>query len=117
MSTFFHRQTGTTIRRYMGADSHAARGDPAAPWREGRSVMLQVGYRSKKNFYRQFAAAFGVTPGDYKTWRARRPDNGRASQLDRTSRPILARPLLTSRREQRNEASLHRQCRDSARSG
>lgn len=35
------------------------------------AVMLQVGYRGKKNFYRQFDIAFGVTPGRHKAIRAR----------------------------------------------
>ena len=37
------------------------------------AVMLQVGYRGKKNFYRQFEIAFGVTPGQYKAIHARGP--------------------------------------------
>ena len=63
MSTLFHRQTGTTIHYYRSADSHAASGDVAAAVGEGRSGDVAGGYRSKKNFYRQFASAFGVTPG------------------------------------------------------
>ena len=31
------------------------------------AVSLLVGYRSKKNFYRHFKAAVGLTPVSYKT--------------------------------------------------
>jgi AraC-like DNA-binding protein len=65
-ATLFHRQTGTTIHRYL---TRVRMRRAAALLRRAEkveAVMLQVGYRGKKNFYRQFEMAFGVTPGQYK---------------------------------------------------
>jgi AraC-like DNA-binding protein len=66
LATLFRRETGMTIHRYLTGVrmQHAAR---LLRQREKvEAVMLLVGYRSKKSFYRQFAAAFGVTPGQFK---------------------------------------------------
>jgi AraC-like DNA-binding protein len=41
-----------------------------------QAIALRVGYRSKKNFYRQFLRQFGVTPDAY---RRRLPQHGRAA--------------------------------------
>ena len=70
-ATLFHRQTGTTIHRYI---TRVRMRRAAVLLRQSEKVevvMLQVGYRGKKNFYRQFEMAFGVTPGRYKANHAR----------------------------------------------
>ena len=79
MSTLFHRQIGTTIHRYVTRVRMRRAATLLRQSEKVEAVMLQVGYRSKKNFYRQFETAFGVTPGQYKANRARRAINGRAS--------------------------------------
>ena len=71
MSTLFHRQTGTTIHYYRTRIRMRRAAMLLRRAEKVEAVMLQVGYRSKKNFYRQFAAAFGVTPGQYKASRGR----------------------------------------------
>ena len=71
MSTLFHRQTGMTIRRYVTRIRMRRAGILLRRGEKVEAVMLQVGYQSKKNFYRQFVAAFGVTPGHYKSSSAR----------------------------------------------
>jgi AraC-like DNA-binding protein len=66
ISTLFHRQTGVTIHNYLTS----VRMEQAARLLRGsekvEAVMLLVGYRSKKNFYKQFQSSFGMTPGCYK---------------------------------------------------
>jgi AraC-like DNA-binding protein len=70
-ATLFHRQTGTTIHRYLTRVRMRRAATLLRRSEKVESVMLQVGYRGKKNFYRQFAMAFGVTPGQYKASRGR----------------------------------------------
>jgi AraC-like DNA-binding protein len=66
MATSFRRQTGMTIHRYLtGIRMHRA-AKLLRRHEKVEAVMLLVGYRSKRNFYRQFEATFGVTPGRYK---------------------------------------------------
>jgi AraC-like DNA-binding protein len=70
-ATLFHRQTGTTIHRYLTRVRMRRAAMLLRRSEKVEAVMLQVGYRGKKNFYRQFEIAFGVTPGQYKANRAR----------------------------------------------
>lgn len=71
MATLFHRQTGTTIHRYLTRIRMRRAAILLRRSEKVEAVMLQVGYRSKMNFYRQFETAFGVTPGQYKAGHAR----------------------------------------------
>ena len=70
-ATLFHRQTGTTIHRYLTRIRMRRAAMLLRRSEKVEAVMLQVGYRGKKNFYRQFEMAFGVTPGQYKANHAR----------------------------------------------
>jgi len=70
-ATLFHRQTGTTIHRYVTRIRMRRAAMLLRRSEKVEAVMLQVGYRGKKNFYRQFEIAFGVTPGQYKANHAR----------------------------------------------
>ena len=70
-ATLFRRQTGTTIHRYLTRVRMRRAATLLRRSEKVESVMLQVGYRGKKNFYRQFEMAFGVTPGQYKAARGR----------------------------------------------
>ena len=70
-ATLFHRQTGTTIHRYLTRTRMRRAAMLLRRSEKVEAVMLQVGYRGKKNFYRQFEIAFGVTPGQYKANHAR----------------------------------------------
>jgi AraC-like DNA-binding protein len=72
-ATLFRRQTGTTIHRYLTRIRMRRAATLLRRAEKVEAVMLQVGYRSKKNFYRQFQTAFGVTPGEYKASHARTP--------------------------------------------
>ncbi|MCU1381824.1 MAG: AraC family transcriptional regulator [Acidobacteria bacterium] len=65
----FRRKTGVSVHSYLTAVRlrHAAR--LIASNVKIEAVALGVGYRSKKNFYRQFIRHFGVTP---ETFRRRR---------------------------------------------
>jgi AraC-like DNA-binding protein len=70
-ATLFHRQTGTTIHRYLTRVRMRRAAMLLRQSEKVEVVMLQVGYKGKKNFYRQFAMAFGVTPGQYKATHGR----------------------------------------------
>ena len=72
IATLFRRQTGTTIHRYLTRIRMRRAAVLLRQSEKVEAVMLLVGYRSKKNFYRQFETAFGVTPGAYKLERTRR---------------------------------------------
>jgi len=63
---FFQLATGRTIHEYLTEvrlerAAHLIRSDVKI-----EAVALDVGYQSKKNFYRQFARRFGVTPEVYR---------------------------------------------------
>jgi AraC-like DNA-binding protein len=63
---FFHLATGRTVHEYLTEvrldhAAHLIRSDIKI-----EAVALDVGYQSKKNFYRQFARRFGVTPEVYR---------------------------------------------------
>ena len=67
VATLFREQTGESVHGFMTKMRlhHAA-----ALIRAGEKievVSLLVGYRSKKNFYRQFKDQYGVTPVAYRT--------------------------------------------------
>ena len=66
LGRIFKEQTGRTVRQHLAqlrldrAASAIALGDKI------EAVAIEVGYKSKKNFYRQFRRRHGVTPGDYR---------------------------------------------------
>ena len=66
IATLFRRQTGMTIHRYLTRIRMRRAAMLLRRSEKVEAVMLLVGYRGKKNFYRQFEAVFGVTPGQYK---------------------------------------------------
>jgi AraC-like DNA-binding protein len=67
----FRRELGQTVHAYLVQRrlAHAASGVKMGDKIE--AVMLGVGFRSKRNFYRQFKAHFGRTPADFRTTRKR----------------------------------------------
>jgi YesN/AraC family two-component response regulator len=82
LASEFHRQgayLGATFRREIGVPMRAwltkVRLEHAAVLiRDGvkvEAVSMLVGYRSKKNFYRQFKRRFGTTPLGYRVSIAR----------------------------------------------
>jgi two-component system response regulator YesN len=61
----FRQETGMTVRQRL---THVRLERAAALIRQGikvEAVALSVGYRSKKNFYRQFRRQFATTPWAY----------------------------------------------------
>ena len=66
LSRLFRQQMGLGVRDYL---THIRMARAAALIRNGdkvEAVALEVGYRSKKNFYRQFSRSFGMTPATFR---------------------------------------------------
>jgi AraC-like DNA-binding protein len=66
LATLFRRQMEQGVHQYL---THVRLHHSMALIREGQkieAVSLMVGYRSRKNFYRHFRAALGMTPLTYK---------------------------------------------------
>ena len=71
--TLFRRQMGQSVHQYL---TQIRLHRSLALIRAGEkieAVSLMVGYRSRKNFYRQFKAAIGMTPSTYKMVCVRQP--------------------------------------------
>jgi AraC-like DNA-binding protein len=66
LGRLFRKVTGATVHEYVTRVrlEHAA--DLIAGRVKVEAVALGVGYRSKKNFYRQFMRLFGVTPDAFR---------------------------------------------------
>jgi AraC-like DNA-binding protein len=66
LATEFRRETGVTVHDFLTrvrirrAADLLRHGDKIEP------VMMLVGYRGKKNFYRHFKEQVGMTPGEFK---------------------------------------------------
>ena len=78
IATLFHRQTGITIHRYLITVRMRQAAKLLRRHEKVEAVMLMVGYRGKKNFYRQFESTFGTTPGRYKAAHSRRRSHDKA---------------------------------------
>jgi AraC-like DNA-binding protein len=66
LGRLFHEEIGVTVHEYI---TRARIAYGAAHVRSGvkiEAVALDLGYRSKKNFYRQFKRRFGKTPEGYR---------------------------------------------------
>ncbi len=98
MATAFRQEMGTTIHGYLTRVRIARAADRLLVGEKVEAVMLAVGYRSKRSFYRQFRALTGVAPGAYRsapralvtsaaTREESRPDPGRA-RSDRCARAL-----------------------------
>jgi AraC-like DNA-binding protein len=64
LATLFHREAGLTVHDYLRHVRVRRAWDLIRQGEKIEAVALLVGYRSKKNFYRQFKAISGVTPGE-----------------------------------------------------
>ena len=65
LGTVFRREQGVSVRQWL---THVRLEHAAELIRDGvkiEAVALLVGYRSKKNFYRQFKRRFATTPLSY----------------------------------------------------
>ena len=66
LGVLFRREIGVPMRHWL---TSVRLGHAAALIRDGvkvEAVSMLVGYRSKKNFYRQFRRRFGTTPLGYR---------------------------------------------------
>lgn len=62
----FRRETGLTIRGYVTWLRIRRAAELVAAGDKIESVMLSVGYRSKRTFYTRFREVYGTTPGKYR---------------------------------------------------
>src|ERR1700704_3621909 len=66
LGRLFRDEVGVTVHEYM---TRARMVNGAVQVRSGvkvEAVALDLGYQSKKNFYRQFKRRFGMTPETYR---------------------------------------------------
>lgn len=68
------RDTGATVHAHVVRLRLARAGREVQAGDKIEAVMLGVGYRGKRNFYRQFKARFGTTPGRYRSDGLSRPE-------------------------------------------
>ena len=66
LNVMFSRATGLTIRQYTLYLRMARAAREVRCGTKIQAVALLVGFRSCKNFYRQFEAWFRTTPGDFR---------------------------------------------------
>ena len=65
LGQLFRREVGMTVRQWV---TRVRLQHATMLIRDGvkiEAVALSVGYRSKKNFYRQFRRQFAITPSEY----------------------------------------------------
>lgn len=66
LSVVFYRATGLSIREYTLFLRMTKAADELKRGVKVEAVALLVGFRSRKNFYRQFKKWFGMTPTDLR---------------------------------------------------
>jgi AraC-like DNA-binding protein len=109
LGRLFHDEVGLTVHDYVTRVRVEQAAAQVSSGAKIEAVALCTGYRSKKNFYRQFRRRFGCTPDEFRHTRpdARGPsrsvvDPSRMAdsvQPDRRTRPLKAirRPRETLR--------------------
>jgi AraC-like DNA-binding protein len=65
-ATTFRQETGMTLHAYLAKVRIRRAIEMLRQGEKVEAAMLLVGYRSKKNFYHQFKAQLGTTPGTYR---------------------------------------------------
>ncbi len=66
LGAIFKRETGLTSRAYLTRVRLQRAAELIERGMKIEAVSLDVGYRSKKNFYHQFKQRFGMTPKQYR---------------------------------------------------
>jgi PAS domain S-box-containing protein len=97
LGRLFHDAMGVTVHEYI---TRARMMFGAAQVRSGvkvEAVALDLGYRSKKNFYRQFKRRFGMTPEAYR----------QRHDADRDGRSVERAPRHRARAESDTADSFH----------
>ena len=67
----FRKEIGMTVRQYLTRVRIIQAANMIRQGDKIEAVALLVGYRSKKNFYRQFRAIMGVPPGAFRVGNTR----------------------------------------------
>jgi PAS domain S-box-containing protein len=91
LGRLFQREVGVTVHEYV---TRARMESGAAQVRAGvkiEAIAMELGYRSKKNFYRQFKRRFGMTPDAY------RQENGDGARSGTRHRSSPGRAQAVSR--------------------
>ena len=66
LGRLFRERMGMSVRRFIARRRIDRAVESIRQGVKVEAVALEVGYRSKKNFYRQFRRQFGMTPGMYR---------------------------------------------------
>ncbi len=97
LGRLFREEIGITVHEYVTRARMVFGGAHVRAGVKIEAVALDLGYRSKKNFYRQFKRFFGMTPEAY-----RHNHNGPAADHPRGGRrPHLSAPRRRPRRVRR----------------
>lgn len=72
LARLVRRETGLSVHAHLMRLRLARAAREVRAGDKIEAVMLGVGYRGKRNFYRQFKARFGTTPGRYRLEAERR---------------------------------------------
>lgn len=96
----FRRETGLTMRDYVRLLRMQQAGRLVDAGEKIESVMLSVGYHSKRTFYARFREMYGVTPGEYR--RVSRKNDEVTSEVKVLIDERVPRTLSASRRSYRS---------------
>src|SRR4030081_1414226 len=66
LGRLFRERMGMSVRRFIARRRIDRAVESIRQGVKVEAVALEVGYRSKKSFYRQFRRQFGMTPGMYR---------------------------------------------------
>jgi AraC-like DNA-binding protein/photosystem II stability/assembly factor-like uncharacterized protein len=66
LGRLFRQEMGVTMREYLARVRLERAAGLIRQGEKVEAVAIEVGYRSKKNFYRQFVRRFGTTPAVYR---------------------------------------------------
>jgi two-component system, response regulator YesN len=66
LGKLFRQQMGMSVRAYVARTIVERAACAICDGEKVEAVALEAGYRSKKNFYRQFKLRFGTTPARYR---------------------------------------------------
>jgi PAS domain S-box-containing protein len=93
LGRLFRDQVGITVHEYITRARMMFGATQVRAGEKIEAIALDLGYRSKKNFYRQFRRRFGVTPETYRHAHTGIAGTHR-THVESTSQPAWRSPIL-----------------------